>query len=465
MGPESPRTLVWFRRDLRLSDNPALSEALRSQGPVSAVYVHPGADAGPWAIGAASAWYLHHSLLSLQQDLARAGIELHGLRGSPSVELPALAARLGARRVVWNRVVEPGQESEDVRVQQALREAGRTVSIQHDDSLLPPAYGLKADGSPYRVFTPFWRHLQARLERDGLFSRLGPAPSAAAQAAPIRPETVHGLGLLPDHPWPYKLRQYWRPGESGAKNLLQRFLRSRTQGYAEARDFPALDGTSRLSPALHFGEISAARVYRVCRRALIHEPDAEVRAGLNKFLSELGWREFGRHLLYAFPDSSDESLDPRFERPGAWLSEQADDSLRVWQRGRTGVALVDAGMRQLWETGWMHNRVRMVAASFLTKNLGIHWIYGARWFWDTLVDADLASNSLGWQWVAGCGADAAPYYRIFNPELQAGRFDPQHTYRRRWAAGQRSAVLDLDLGQSRKMALERYHSIIQAPGP
>lgn len=459
------KSLVWFRRDLRLQDNLALAQALKQSledgQPPEAVYLHEPQDDGHWVPGAASRWYLHHSLLSLQQDLAAIGVPLRCLTGAVVEALPAYVARLGASQVYWNRLVEPVQETRDEAVRTALEASGVTVKTFDDDCLLMPERLHKSDGSVCRVFTPFWRRATELLGTQALNHRLSGPPVKAAQ--PIGPHTdrVTDLDLLPSHPWHEKLHAHWQPGEAEALRLLADFLQSKVAEYTEQRDMPASSGTSRLSAALHFGEISVVRIHALCEQALVCEQNEQVRSGIHRFLTEIGWREFARHVLHAFPQTPDRSLNERFEREGAWAPDPDDRLLRAWQRGETGIALVDAGMRELWETGWMHNRVRMVVASFLTKNLGIHWSEGARWFWDTLVDADLASNTLGWQWVAGCGTDAAPYYRIFNPDTQAKKFDPEGAYISRWLGNREAGLAMVELKASRAQALERYQSAIR----
>ena len=455
------KTLIWFRRDLRLADNPALSAALAGGQPVEAIYVHDADAHAVWPIGGASRWYLHQSLLNLQKSLATINVRIRFLSGSATRQIPAVARETGASRVVWNRVVEPGQENMDEQIRSVLSTAGISVKIYADDCLLMPESALKKDGGPYRVFTPFWRQVEERLGVAGVQSRLHPRPAAVAQTFDCDPAEVERLKLLDRHPWHLKLDKYWQPGEVSAHRLLETFLDSKIAAYQEQREIPASAGTSQLSPALHFGEISAAGVYSLCQEALLHEPHEGARNSLRRFLTELGWREFARHVLHAYPDTPRVSLNRHFERPGAWALDPEGELLRAWQHGRTGIPLVDAGMRELWETGWMHNRVRMIVASFLTKNLGIHWQQGARWFWDTLVDADLASNTLAWQWVAGCGTDAAPYYRIFNPELQARKFDPDQVYIRRWLGKDAIWPAVVDLKASRNQALKRYQSVIR----
>jgi deoxyribodipyrimidine photo-lyase len=457
----SPMTLVWFRRDLRLQDNPALVDAL-AKGPVQAVYIHAPEDEGAWPIGQAARWYLHHSLLALQRQLAAIDVPLHVLSGSAENALIERARELGVHRVACNRVMEPGLLARDERIKARLATQAVAMEVFHDDTLLSPERVHKHDGTPYRVFTPFWRCVEGVIEREGLQLALTPAPTGSGRGLAHDRSQVEALRLLGAHHWHRKLHDHWSPGEIQALERLYAFGQNHIADYEQRRNLPAQSGTSVLSPALHFGEVSVARVYACCRQWLAQEQRVEARNGIKGFMAEIGWREFGRHLLHAFPETPDRSLNPRFEQPGAWLVDGDGDLLRRWQRGETGYPLVDAGMRQLWQTGWMHNRVRMVTASFLCKNLGIHWRMGARWFWDALVDADLASNTLGWQWVAGCGADAAPYYRIFNPQLQAQRFDPDRAYIRRWLDDEHAWPSMVDLKTSRAEALARYQNSIRS---
>jgi deoxyribodipyrimidine photo-lyase len=455
------KALIWFRRDLRLRDNPALAAALASGLPVEAIYVHVQDHEDPASMGAASRWYLHHSLVELQQGLARIGVPLRLLVGSSETLLPAFCAEHAVSQVYWNRVVEPLREANDERLKSLLSRVGIDCRVFPDDCLLMPEQGCKADGSAYRVFTPFWRSLQNRLHIPDLQLRMHPMPRASAEPVACSPTAVDALQLLPRHPWQLKLHHHWQPGEASAQRLLESFVENKLAHYEVQRDLPAVDGTSRLSPALHFGEISVAQVYVYCSEVLMHEPDEAVRSATRRFLSEIGWREFGRHVLHAFPHTSEHSMKRLFDQDGIWEPDPDERLLHAWQRGETGIALVDAGMRELWETGWMQNRVRMIAGSFLTKNLGIHWREGARWFRDTLVDADLASNTLGWQWVAGCGTDAAPYFRIFNPDTQASKFDAEGHYIARWLDDRMRRPPIVDLKLSRARALQRYKRAIR----
>lgn len=406
--------LIWFRRDLRLGDHPALQSALRAGHRIVPVYVHAPDEEVPWAPGGASLAWLRRSLAALDASLQALGSRLI-LRAGPSLDaLARLIDETGAEAVYWSRLYEPASIARDALVKKALRARGMHVESHNSALLCEPWSVATQQGDPYRVFTPFWR-------------------TASAQRIPFAATSVHGLppvdSLLasacidalipaPAPAWDAGFWDHWTPGERGAHARLAHCARSLRDRYLDMRNRPDLDGTSMLSPHLHFGEIAPGRIMHALLTAQ-HDPTAL--ANCNGFIRELGWREFSHHLLYHFPRSTDANLNPRFDGL-AWAEPDAS-VLSAWQRGRTGVPLVDAGMRQLWQTGWMHNRVRMVVASFLTKNLRMHWLHGARWFWDTLVDADLANNTQGWQWTAGTGADAAPYFRIFNPVTQGEKFD------------------------------------------
>ncbi|MES9971878.1 MAG: deoxyribodipyrimidine photo-lyase [Candidatus Thiodiazotropha sp.] len=461
MAAESPLSVVWFRRDLRLQDNPALHGALNSGLVVVALYIHDPRPKDGWSMGGASRWYLHHSLLALQQELADIGVPLICLKGDPREQMRRLLHERPIRKLFFNQVMEPGEAQLERDISALSDRGGIEIERFHDDSLLPVARVSKRDGTPFKVFTPFWRHARGLLEQDGVEERLYPRPDSSIHPLSANSQEVAALGLLDRHPWHEKLHAYWSPGEQSALRMLALFLQERVDGYEVGRDLPAQLGTSRLSAALHFGELSVARLYAVCQGRLAHEIDEGVRAAIMRFIAQIGWREFSRHVLFAFPHTPTISLNERYERPDAWEQDIDDRQLQAWQRGETGIPLVDAGMGELWESGWMHNRVRMVVASFLTKNLGIHWRHGAHWFWDTLVDADLANNTLGWQWVAGCGTDAAPYYRIFNPHLQAKKFDPEGEYIRRWLGDGMHRPPIVDLVASRAQALQRYQSTIR----
>ena len=461
MGFAAPVSLVWYRRDLRIQDNPSLNAALNSGRPVVALYIHNPEEQGEWSPGGASRWYLHHSLLALQSQLADIGVTMLCRYGSAQQVLAEICQSINVDSIYWNQVIEPGPISLDESIKSGLESAGVSVEISPDDTLLLPQQALKSDGTPYKVFTPFWRNVQQKLQYVDFSSRLSAAPKTISKPVETNLHSIESLQLLDKHDWHSKLHQHWNPGEQNALKLFSVFIANGLSSYETARDIPAESGTSSISAALHFGEISVARIYDYCRSLLLHETNHETVQSIKRFMAEIGWREFSRHLLHAFPDSHSMSLNRRFEQPEAWELKQSDQILHRWQQGETGVPLVDAGMRQLWQTGWMHNRVRMVVASFLTKNLGIHWLNGARWFWDTLVDADLASNTMGWQWVAGCGADAAPYFRVFNPELQAKKFDPQGKYIQQWLGDEILTPTLVDLKISRERALERYQTFIR----
>lgn len=437
-------TLVWFRRDLRLQDNPALHAALARGGPVIPVFIGDGregnaddpgrdairtaADGKPWRIGAASRWWLHHSLRALEASLRERGSRLIVAMGPAEPALLALARTSGASAVYWNRRYEPAGRKQDSEVEVTLAAAGLQTRNFNAALLHEPDTVANKQGRPFRVFSAYWRTCLAIPVRAPMKLAPGslPAPASWAPSA-----DVADLGLLPRVPWDAGLAETWTPGEASATKQLARFVASGLDRYDEERDLPACDGTSRLSAALHFGEISPRQIWAAVKARSKATGVFPPSRGARVFLSELGWREFGHHLLFHFPQSPHRPMRPEFER-FPWASDPGGAKLRAWQRGRTGYPLVDAGMRQLWRTGWMHNRVRMVAASFLVKHLRLPWTLGAAWFWDTLVDADLANNTLGWQWSAGCGADAAPYFRVFAPVLQGRKFDPDGAYVRRW---------------------------------
>lgn len=409
-------SMVWFRKDLRLSDNAALTATVATGGPVIPVYIWAPEEDGAWAPGGASRWWLHHSLQSLQSSLRRKGCRLIIRRGSSAAELAALARETGAGIVRCNRLYEPVAAARDRAVERALRAAGIELTFHNASLLIEPWDIANRSGKPFQVFTPFWRRCIELVAPEV------PAPAPRRMKGPsetLRSLDVPDLGLLPKADWARGLRDSWKPGEGGAARQLERFAEELAGGYTTARDIPAEAGTSRLSPHLQFGEVGPRQVWYAMQSVRAAEP----------FLRQLGWREFAHHLLHHFPFTPKQPLRPEF-KPFPWTRDAR--RLKAWQKGLTGYPIVDAGMRELWTTGWMHNRVRMIAASFLVKDLLIPWQTGAAWFWDTLVDADLANNTLGWQWTAGCGADAAPYFRIFNPTLQGRKFDPAGRYVRRW---------------------------------
>lgn len=434
---DQPTAIVWFRRDLRLTDNPALQAAMESGARIVPVYIHAPDEESPWEAGAASRWWLHHSLTSLDASLRELGGGLVIRRG-PSLEtLYRIAAEAGARSIHWNRLYEPAAIARDRTIEQALQDKGIDAHSYNAALLFEPWTLSTRDGKPYRVFTPFWNACQKIGLPENETLEPNEIPLTGADSTPL-----DRLGLLPNVPWASGFHDHWMPGETGAKRGLRVFLEYAATGYARGRDRPGYHSTSRLSPHLHFGEIGPRQIVAMAQTWLAGEARQGLVSGLEALLRELGWREFSHHLLYHFPHTARQSLDERFER-FPWNREH-ERALEAWRRGKTGIPLVDAGMRELWSTGWMHNRVRMVVASFLTKNLLIPWQEGALWFWDTLVDADLANNTQGWQWTAGCGADAAPYFRVFNPVLQSRKFDPEGRYLRRWLP-ELDALPDRDL--------------------
>lgn len=439
--------ILWFRRNLRLSDNAALSAAAESGCPVIPVYIVDEQDRR-----SASGWWLHHSLSTLDRGLRERGSALRVFSGSPPQILAGLVAETGARGLYYAGRYEPASRLQEQDVQDSLDEQ---VDIHaFDDSLLHhPETVMTRSGSPYRVFTAFWK-TAAGMGEPGLPTR---APESIRFAGPaagsLSIEDLRLLSIAPDRA--RQFRDTWTPGEAGG---LQRIddTESILIGYASARDRPDLDATSRLSPHLCFGEVSVRQVWHAVRQ---QEVTAQASSGSEALLRQLYWRDFSSYLLFHFPGLPERPLRSEFEN-FPWSAD--DNLLETWKRGMTGYPIVDAGMRQLRETGWMHNRVRMIVASFLVKDLMVPWQAGADWFLDSLVDADLANNSASWQWVAGCGSDAAPYFRIFNPTLQEKKFDPIGRYVRRWVPDMREATYPapiVDHSQARKRALEAYQSI------
>ena len=438
----SSATIVWFRRDLRLDDNPALVAAVRRGGPIVPVFIWDPREGKNWVPGAAARWWLHQSLAALDAELRRYGSRLVIRAGDALARLQDLARETGSDTVFWNRRYEPATRQSDKRITAALRREGFAVETFNAALLFEPDEVTNKSGRPFQVFTPFWRACMERPPSDPLAAptRL-PGPRRWPESS-----RLSELELEPTIDWTGGIRAVWQPGWRGAGANLTRFLEKSLSNYATDRDRPGIAGTSRLSPHLHFGEISPRRVWHAVSQWLGQtsgsgrrgdgSPAQRGRQALETrrtaaeaYLRQLVWREFAYHLLHHFPHTAEHPFRTEF---AAFPWARNARALRAWQRGRTGYPLVDAGMRQLWTTGWMHNRVRMVVASFLTKHLLIAWETGARWFWDTLVDADLANNTFGWQWTAGCGADPAPYFRIFNPVSQGEKFDPDGDYVRQW---------------------------------
>jgi deoxyribodipyrimidine photo-lyase len=420
MSQRGDCALVWFRADLRLDDNPALLRAITAHRTVVPVFIWAPEEEAPWLPGAASRWWLHHSLEALRQSLVDRGSKLV-LRNGPTAEaLTGLASEVDAHTVYWNRRYEPSVVARDDEVRRRLEEGGVSVEICPGNVLFEPGTVLNSAGKPFQVFTAFWRACQNMADPAEPASAPTSLPSPERNPASLE---LRDFDLLPTIDWSGGLRETWQPGESGAWRRIRSLLDQGLETYEQERDRPDHEGTSRLSPHLHFGEISARRVWQELRTS------PAGMTGVDAYLRQLAWREFSYHLLVHLPQTTLEPLRPEF-RLFPWRVDE--HGLTAWTKGATGYPLVDAGMRELWHTGWMHNRVRMVTASFLVKHLMIPWLEGAVWFWDTLVDADLANNTMGWQWTAGCGADAAPYHRIFNPVLQGEKFDADGEYVRRW---------------------------------
>jgi deoxyribodipyrimidine photo-lyase len=421
--------IVWFRDDLRLSDHPALHAAAATGAPVICLYVfdeHSAALQPPnaRAIGGAARWWLAQSLRALASALDGIGGRLILRRGAAAEAIVAVARETNAEAVYWNKIAIAPFAAVAQQVFDALETLGVATHRFQGDLLAAPAAIRTKDGRGLRVFTPFWKRVQAL----GDPTQPLPTPERLTPAPAIAGDDLADWRLEPTRPdWAGGLRENWTPGEAAAHARLHDFLDNGVKGYAADRDRMDLASTSRLSPHLRFGEISPRQVWHAARFAADRHP--ALASDIGKFLSELGWREFCRHLLYDVPDLHLHNLQPSFDA-FPWRYDDAD--LAAWQRGRTGYPIVDAGMRELWHTGVMHNRVRMVVASFLVKHLLLDWRAGEAWFWDTLVDADVGSNPANWQWVAGSGADAAPYFRVFNPVLQGLKFDPAGDYVRRW---------------------------------
>ncbi|MGC2620937.1 MAG: deoxyribodipyrimidine photo-lyase [Acidobacteriaceae bacterium] len=405
--------LVWLRLDLRLADHPALAAAVATGLPVVPVFLWTPEE----RMGAAARWWLHQSLVRLDESLREKGSRLVMRRGPAAETLLSLAEEVGVRRVFYNRVYEPRALAADAEVAAQLKKNGIALERFNGSLLLEPGSIRTTSGGAFQVFTPFWRAVWN--ERGALRAPLKAPVAIAGPSKWPQSLTVADLELEPKIDWAAGMREAWTPGETAARARLKGFVRGAVTNYAGERDRPDHDGTSRLSPHLHFGEVSVVQAWH----AALDAPGDEV------YLRQLAWREFAYHVLAAYPESPVEPIHAQFKN-FPWRRNQR--RLRAWQRGETGYPFVDAAMRQLWATGWMHNRARMVVASFLVKHLLIPWQDGGDWFMDTLVDADLANNTMGWQWVAGCGMDAAPYFRVFNPILQGKKFDPDGEYVRRW---------------------------------
>jgi deoxyribodipyrimidine photo-lyase len=475
--PRAP-AILWFRQDLRLGDNPALIAALKGGARIIPVYVLDDEAAGAWAVGGASRWWLHHSLVCLSASLKAAGAPLILRRGRAETIIPALAAETGAATVHAGIAHEPFWRRADARIAKSLQAAGRSLHLHRSATLIDPETIRTRTGTVYGMYSPFARAVEALGEPSDPHPAPREIPSAKATAS----DELESWRLLPTRPdWSEGLRATWTPGESAALKRLDVFLANAAARYGTSRNLPGEDGTSMLSPYLHFGEISPGTVWHAVRRT-------QAGADQTTYLRELIWREFSAYLLWHYPTLPKSPLRPAF----ASLPFRNDrPALRAWQQGRTGVPIVDAGMRQLWQTGWMHNRVRMIVASFLVKHLLISWQEGEAWFWDTLVDADLASNAASWQWVTGCGIDSQPFFRVFNPVTQGEKFDSDGAYVRRFvpelaglpdrylhapwtappldraAAGVKLGTTYpaplVDLAEGRNRALEAYRGSVRVP--
>lgn len=446
-------SIVWFRDDLRLADHPALRAALDRGEPVIGLYVLDEVSDGIRPLGGAARWWLHHSLASLAERLAERGSRLILRQGPADRVVREVVTDAGAGAVFWNRRYGGPERDIDAGLKSSLREGDVEVASFAASLLFEPWTITTGAGTHFSVYSPFWRACLAQAAPRAPLAEPREVPGPATYPAS---DDLADWTLLPTAPdWAQGLRDTWEPGEPAAQRRLREFLDEDLGHYDDARDRPAAGATSMLSPRLRWGELSPYTVWH----AAVDTP------GTSRFLSEIGWREFAWHTLYHFPDLATKNLRPEFDAfPWPRLKPSA---LAAWQKGQTGYAMVDAGMRELWETGYMHNRVRMITASFLIKNLMIDWRRGEEWFWDCLVDADGASNTFNWQWVAGSGADAAPYFRVFNPELQADKFDKSREYIGRWApeyrdAGGQPPMPMVDLKATRQNALAAYEKVKQA---
>ncbi|MGH8108264.1 MAG: cryptochrome/photolyase family protein [Arenimonas sp.] len=416
--------LVWLRRDLRLSDNTALQAALNAGYSPVLVYIHAPEEEKPWQPGAASLTWLHYSLQSLKKSVEEKGGRLIIRIGASLAELEKLIEQTQAEAVFWNRLYEPACIVRDSKVKEALKQDGVHAESCNGALLVEPWAIKTLGGDPYRVFTPFWKNAVRTIDHIQPTTAPIKLPSVSEK---IKSISIRSLKLLPKIKWDNTFWEFWRPGEAGALDLLEAFIDGAANGYKEQRNFPDRIGSSKLSPHLHFGEISPRQILKAIRK---HPWSAKAEQDVTHFINELGWREFSHHLLFHYPYTSNQNMVSKFDN-FKWAKPDPE-LLAAWQQGKTGIPIIDAGMRELRATGWMHNRVRMIVASFLCKNLRYHWLEGAQWFWDCLLDADLANNTQGWQWTAGTGADAAQYFRIFNPVSQSEKFDGQGKYIHRW---------------------------------
>jgi deoxyribodipyrimidine photo-lyase len=424
MAKKTP-ILLWLRKDLRLSDHPSLTAAIQTGHPVIPLYIHSPNSQDPKQ-GAASKWWLHHSLLSLRGDLKRIGGNLIIKTGEPASILATLCKSTSSAAVYVSRGYEPSMDAADQTLAEQMKQVGIQWHSFPGHLLREPDSVRNQSGKPFQVFTPFWKTVSQTLESPTLLPppTHWPSPRSWPKSDPLE-----ACQLLSKIGWDAGFSKAWNPGESGALDNIRRFCSESFDAYQVDRDFPGTNGTSKLSPHLHLGEITPRQIWHQCLRGAVRSGKPESSIIQSTFMREIGWREFAHHLLIHFPSTIHHPLRPEFAS-FPWQTDSA--MLEAWQKGQTGYPIVDAGMRELWATGWMHNRVRMIVGSFLVKHLLMDWKEGTEWFWDTLVDADLANNTLGWQWIAGCGADAAPYFRIFNPITQSEKFAGDGNYIRKW---------------------------------
>lgn len=416
-----PTTLVWYANNLRVDDHPALIQAA-ARGAVVPVYVYDPEYTGPSALGGASKWWTHHSISALCDRFRDMGSDLVLRKGNPSEQLREIAQAVGADMVMFCESIEPDLQVREEGVGFELGKQGIEVERFPMHLLWPVGSVMTKDGNPYQVFSPFWKMALNTFEPDA------PMTAPTKLTAPERlPKSlgIDELGLLPKTNWHEQMQERWTPGEGGAQERLNAFVEHRLDDYHEDRNRLDIPGWSAMSPHIHFGEISVRRIWHT----IAQDPQWSTRKSKEHYLREVGWREFAQHLINHFPRTIGEPLREQF-KVFPWVKNP--EQFEKWKRGQTGYPVVDAAMRNLWAEGWMPNRARMIVASFLCKDLRISWEEGMAWFWDTLVDADLGSNTLGWQWTAGCGADAAPYFRVFNPVSQGTKFDPDGAYVRQW---------------------------------
>jgi deoxyribodipyrimidine photo-lyase len=417
------KTIIWFRRDLRIQDNAALFSGVE-QGSIVPVFIWSPEEETKRVVGEAASWWLHHSLLELDRALQRRGSKLIVRKGRSLPILKELIEETGAQAVYFNERYEPEIRFRDQQIKEALEKESIEVKAFHSNLLFPPLSIVNNQDQPYKVFTSFWKKC---LQMPIPHSKSLPTTFNSTHSD-VKTLNIEELGLLPTRAWYKKFKGYWVPGEKGAIAQLEQFIEERLSGYSIKRDYPFVQQVSRLSPHLTWGEISPRWMWhQLVEQENIVSNDGQ--KDIYGFLRQLVWREFGYHQLVSYPEMIDSPLRKEFT---FFPWEEREGEFAAWKQGRTGFPIIDAGMRELWETGWMHNRVRMVTASFLVKHLLVPWQRGASWFEETLLDADLANNSMGWQWVSGCGFDAAPYFRIFNPIIQGQKFDEAGDYIRQW---------------------------------